>query len=397
MNEIVRGSFTLQSGDWDLHRQGPIDDARHREKVKEAIRDNLRDLVTQNDIILSDGKKIVKVPVRGLELPRFRYDPLSGKHSGQGDGETGVGDIIGQIPGSGSGSGKGKQAGDQPGIDYYEVDVEIDTLAEILFEHFELPNLKPKKSQETESVDLRWKDVRKKGLFSNLDKRRMVTENIKRKALAGQEPKFGGVKDEDLRFRVWDKEIRPETAAVVIAMRDVSGSMGEFEKFITRSFYFWMVRFLRNKYSRVQIRFITHHTEAKETDEPTFFSLGESGGTKVSSAYELSKQIVEREYSPDKWNIYPFHFSDGDNWGDSDNRLCVDLARWHLARCSLFGYGEIVEGNRGWSSRLMTAFNEGIKDPGFVGVVINDKKDVYPALRRFFHKENWEGVHAGVS
>ena len=70
-------------------------------------------------------------------------------------------------------------------------------------------------------------------------------------------------------------------------MRDVSGSMGDFEKYISRAFYFWMVRFLRTKYSTVQIVFITHHTEAKEVDEETFFSLGESGGTRVSSAYQL--------------------------------------------------------------------------------------------------------------
>ena len=49
-------------------------------------------------------------------------------------------------------------------------------------------------------------------------------------------------------------------------MMDVSGSMGEFEKYIARSFYFWMVRFLRTKYNNVKIVFISHHTEAKEVD-----------------------------------------------------------------------------------------------------------------------------------
>lgn len=395
MSEILRPLFTLDEGTWDLHRQGPIDDARHKEKVKEAIAENLQDLVTQNDIITSDGKKTVRVPIRGLDLPKFRFDPHSEKHTGQGEGDSQVGDVIGVDPGQSQSPGRGKKAGDRPGIDYYEVDIEIDKIATTLFEHFELPNLKPKKTQEMESEDVSWKDIRKKGLFSNLDKKRMVMENIKRKALAGEVPKFGDVKDEDLRFRVWENEMRRDTSAAVIAMRDVSGSMGEFEKFITRSFYFWMVRFLCTKYDKVQIRFITHHTDAKEVDEHSFFTLGEGGGTRVSSAYQLSKDIISREYQPDKWNVYPFHFTDGDNWGDTDNKLCVELVKWHLGRCSLFGYGEIAEGNRGTSSRMMAAFSDNIKDPGLVMVGINDRKDVYPALRRFFHKETWEAANAG--
>ena len=71
--------------------------------------------------------------------------------------------------------------------------------------------------------------------------------------------------------------------------------------------------------------FITHHTEAREVDEESFFKLGESGGTKVSSAYQLALDIIRERFDPQFWNIYPFHFSDGDNWGDSDNKVCMDL------------------------------------------------------------------------
>src|SRR4029079_7082213 len=154
---------------------------------------------------------------------------------------------------------------------------------------------------------------------------------------------FAHVTDEDLRFKTWERHVRHETNAVVIAMRDVSGSMGEFEKYITRSFYFWMVRFLRTKYNRVQIVFVTHHTEAREVDEDAFFTLGESGGTKVSSAYQLALEIVEERFPVDRWNVYPFHFSDGDNWGDGDNERCLGLVRQLLQRCNAFGYGEIQQ------------------------------------------------------
>lgn len=382
----MNASVSLQRRDWSLHRKGPVDEARHKEKVREAIRENLADIVSEEAIITSDGKKTVKVPIRSLELPRFRFDPNRQHHAGQGDGDSKVGDVIGQATGPGrNGPGKGKQAGDQPGMDYYEAEVEIDELAEVLFDELGLPDLRPKSRREIVSEDVRFNDLRKKGIFANLDKRRTILENIKRNALAG-DARFHAIQNDDLRFRTWNQEVRHEIAAVVIAMRDVSGSMGEFEKFITRSFYFWMVRFLRTKYRNVEIVFLTHHTEAKEVDEQTFFTLGESGGTRVSSAYRLALEIVQQRYPSDQWNIYPFHFSDGDNWGDTDNRLCVDLVRKMLQHANLFGYGEIVEGNRGWSSRLMSALSE-IHDRRFVGIVINDRRDVYPALRRFFTKK----------
>ena len=163
---------------------------------------------------------------------------------------------------------------------------------------------------------------------------------------------------------------------------DTSGSMGEFEKYIARSFYFWMVRFLRTKYNNVKIVFISHHTEAKEVTEEEFFTHGESGGTQVSSAYELALQIIAERFNPEDWNIYPFHFSDGDNlpW---DNERCVGLVQQLMEKCNIFGYGEIREGHYRSPSTLMSAFSK-IQDRKFIAVTISDKSEVYPALRRFF-------------
>lgn len=144
-----------------------------------------------------------------------------------------------------------------------------------------------------------------------------------------------------------------------------------------------MVRFLRTKYQDVEIVFITHHSEAQEVDEETFFHMGESGGTKVSSAYSLCWDIINERYDPARWNIYPFHFSDGDNWSDSDNKVCVDLVHKILAVSNLFGYGEIRDG--GYTSSLMSAFSA-INDPKFCIVTIVEKRDVYPALQKWFSR-----------
>src|SRR5438270_9466113 len=370
---------TVSQHDWSLHRKGQIDQERHKQKIKEAIKKNLANIVSEESIILSDGKRVLKVPIRSLEEYRFRYDFNKQQHSGQGDGESQVGDVIAREPRPGR--GRRGEAGEEPGNDYYEAEITLDELAAMIFEDLGLPNLEEKKQQEIESEAVRFTDVRKHGIMSNIDKRRTIMENIKRNALKG-DPKFKDVRSEDLRFKTWEKTIRHESNAVVIAMMDVSGSMGEFEKYIARSFYFWMVRFLRTKYNNVEIIFISHHTEAKEVSEQEFFYKGESGGTVVSSAYQLALDIIHERYDPADWNIYPFHFSDGDNMF-SDNRFCVELVNQLIEICNLFGYGQIKQG---WypAGTLMSVYSQEIDDPKFVAVTIEDKEDVYPALQRFF-------------
>ncbi|MBX5446413.1 sporulation protein YhbH [Sphaerobacter sp.] len=376
-------TVTLTQNDWSLHRKGAIDQARHKQKVKEAIRQNLADIVSEQSIITSDGKKIVRVPIRTLEEYKFRFDPNDQQQVGEGDGNSQVGDVLERI-GQGQGPGRGPKAGDQPGIDYYEAELTMDELAEMVFEDLCLPNLEEKRLQELESEVVRFTDIRKSGPYANLDKKRTIRENIKRNAKRG-DPRFGGLKNDDLRFKTWERDIRRESNAVVIAMMDVSGSMGTFEKYISRAFYYWMVRFLRTKYDQVAIVFIAHHTEAKEVTEEEFFTRGESGGTKASSAYQLALDLIAQRFNPANWNIYPFHFSDGDNW-PSDNELCRQLADQLLAQCNLFGYGEIRQGRYSYQSTLMHTFQQ-LDSPKFVTVTIGDKTEVYPALRRFFGPE----------
>jgi sporulation protein YhbH len=373
--------MSVTHNDWSLHRKGLKDSARHQEKIKEAIKNNLADIVSEESIIMSDGKKIIKTPIRFLDEYKFRFDSGKQKSVGQGPGGSKVGDVIGQDGDGSPGQGKGKDAGEQPGVDYYEAEITLDELASMIFEDLGLPNLEPKRSAEVFSEDVRFTDIRKTGIMSNLDKKRTLKENLKRNASLGA-ARVGGFKSDDLRFKTWEPDIRRESNAVALAMMDTSGSMGEFEKYIARSFYFWMVRFLRTKYERVEIAFIAHHTEAREVTEDEFFNKGESGGTRASSAYQLALELIEERYPESDWNIYPFHFSDGDNLY-SDNDLCLKLVRTLIEKCNLFGYGEITQAQWARSSTLMSVFSE-IEDPKFVGVTIKEKSDVYPALRKFF-------------
>jgi uncharacterized protein len=387
--------MSVQRNDWSLQRKGIIDQERHKERIKDAIKKNLGSIVSNESIILSRGRRTVKVPMRALDEYKFRFDYRKRKHVGQGDGDTQVGDVIGRENGQGMGQGSGPgEAGDSPGQEYYEAEVNIDEIAALIFEDLQLPYLEEKAKQAVQSKTTKFTEIRRIGVMSNLDKRRTVLENIRRNARERGQAKIGGFKKEDLRFKSWEEEIKYESNAVVIAMMDVSGSMTEFKKYIARSFFFWMVRFLRTKYDSVKIVFISHHTEAKEVTEEQFFTQGESGGTVVSSAYKLALEMIEERFPPHDWNIYPFHFSDGDNYY-SDNDDAVKLADKLIEACNLFGYGEIGEEGlasyRRSSGALLSIFNDRLKNKErFIGVRIDDKQDVYPALKQFFGKRGIE-------
>jgi uncharacterized protein len=382
--------MSVSRNDWSLQRKGQIDQERHKERVREAIKKNLGSIVSNESIILSDGKRMVKVPIRSLDEYKFRFDYRKKKHVGTGEGKTKVGDVIAREGQPGQGPGQGPGAGDSPGQEYYEAEVDIDEIAKLIFEDLHLPYLEEKAKQAVQSKTTKFTEIRRSGILSNLDKRRSIIENIKRQARETGHAQMGPFKKEDLRYKTWEEQIKYESNAVVLAMMDVSGSMGEFKKYIARSFYFWMVRFLKTKYDQVKIVFVSHHTEAKEVTEEQFFTQGESGGTVVSSAYKLALDVIAERFPARDWNIYPFHFSDGDNYY-SDNDEAVRLADELIATCNLFGYGEIGEEGassyRRSSGALLSIFKDRLKNQErFVGVRIDDKEDVYPALKEFFGK-----------
>ena len=334
--------FTLEKEDWSLHRKGHQDQERHKEKVKEAIKENLSDLVSDESIILSNGKNIVKIPIRSLEEYRIRYNFNKSRQAGTGDGDSQVGDVIAQGKPDGQQPGAGQGAGDKPGADYVEAGVSLEDIESILFAELELPNLQSKAPEQVMAEDIDFRDVRKTGLSGNIDKKRTLLESIRRNQLNAT----GRLRilPDELRYKTWDDVVEPDSNAVVIAMMDTSGSMGLFEKYSARTFFFWMTRFLRTKYEHVQIRYIAHHTEAKEVSEEHFFTKGESGGTICSSAYEYALRMIEKKYPPSRYNLYPIHFSDGDNL-TSDNEKCVKYVTKLSEISQMFGYAEVNQNN----------------------------------------------------
>src|SRR5205085_7037675 len=229
--------MSVQRNDWSLQRKGQIDQERHKERVRDAIKKNLGSIVSNESLILSDGKRRVKVPIRSLDEYKFRFDYRKKKHVAQGDGDTKVGDVLGREPQQrGQGPGKGDKAGDQPGGEYFEAEVDIDEIARLVFEDLHLPYLEEKAKREIQSKTTKFTEIRRSGIMSNLDKRRSIHENIKRTARETGKAALGPFKREDLRYKTWEEQTTFESNAVVISMMDVSGSMGEFKKYIARSF-----------------------------------------------------------------------------------------------------------------------------------------------------------------
>jgi uncharacterized sporulation protein YeaH/YhbH (DUF444 family) len=170
---------------------------------------------------------------------------------------------------------------------------------------------------------------------------------------------------------------------------DVSGSMTVERKRMARLFFYWCVQFLRSRYEQTEIVFVAHTTEAREVNEEEFFSRVESGGTKVSSVFEAVHQMQRDRYPAEDWNVYVLHVSDGDNFA-ADNQRTLALIRTLTEICSLVGYLE-VSSSSGGSHKLSTYYEQEASDlDGFVFAHAADDRELWPALKRFFVKDDVE-------
>jgi len=305
---------------------------RFRDIVKGRVRRELRRYMSSGELIGRRGKETVSIPLPRVGIPRLRYGENK-KGIGQGEGEEG------------EGAGEGQKAGDAAGEHLLEVDITMEELAEIMGEELELPRIEPKGQREASSARARYKGISQSGPESLRHFRRTYRQALKRSLAAGtfdpKRPVIVPIKD-DRRYRTYVVEKEPRSSAVLIYMMDVSGSMGKEQKEIVRSEAFWIDTWLQHNYENVDVRFIIHDAAAREVDRDTFFRTRESGGTLISSAYKLCLDIIKNEYPVEDWNIYPFHFSDGDNWSQSDTRLCIDLLQTQIIPVSnQFSYAQV--------------------------------------------------------
>lgn len=373
------------------------DRRRHRQLVRKSIRENIGHVISEESIIGQSGDKRLKVPIRGIKEYRFIFGENS-PGVGQGDGNSEPGQVIQRDPQGAD--GLPGEPGSEAGEDIYETEITMEELIDLLFEDLNLPDMERKRFHILESERLiKTKGYRIKGIRPRLSKKKSLVQKIKRKQGVArerdpEEEPAGEVAFHEQDLRYHHKVVTPKvfSNAVVFCIMDTSGSMDTTKKYLARSFYFLLYRFLRTRYQNVEIVFVSHHTEAREVTEDEFFHKGESGGTMISSGYKKVLQVIEERYNPALWNIYAFHCSDGDNFSN-DNADAVRYAKELADVAQLFGYGEIKPiHSLSWSSML--ELYKKIEADNFVTVTIRSKDELWPAFQKFLKHDRTEGAKA---
>ena len=358
------------------------DSNRFKQIVRGRIRENLKQYISRGELIARQGKKTVSVPLPQIDIPNFRYGRQDQGGVGQGPGEEGT-------PIGAEQAGAGPGAGEQPGEHILEVDVTLEELAEILGEELELPRIEPKGNKSLHTTKEHYTGIHRAGPESLRHFKRTFKQALRRQIqLGGYSPDNPVVVPirEDRRYRSWRTKKLPQSNAVIIYMMDVSGSMGNEQKEIVRIESFWIDTWLRSQYEQIETRYIIHDAAARVVDSHTFFHVRESGGTKISSAYKLAQELIRKEFPADEWNIYPFHFSDGDNWGGDDTQLCMEILRESLLPISnVFCYGQVKSayGSGQFIKDLVENFPD---EERMILSEINSRDEILSSIKTFLGK-----------
>jgi uncharacterized sporulation protein YeaH/YhbH (DUF444 family) len=348
---------------------------RFKQIVRGVIKKEFRKYLTEGELIGRQGKHLVSIPLPQVEIPRFRFSSRDAGGVGQGEGDPG--DPLEGAPGT------------APGQHLLEVEINLEELAEILGEELALPRIQPRGRRTLPIEKAKYSNVRRVGPESLRHFKRTFREALKRQiAMGAYDPALPLIVPirEDRRYRSWHLREVPESNAVIIFCMDVSGSMGDQQKEIVRIASFWIDTWLRSQYKSLDNVYVVHEAFAREVDQHTFYHLRESGGTRISTAYELVNQVVDARFPPEGWNVYFFHFSDGENSDTRDTEICLDLLRRELLpKLNLFCFGQVRSSYGG--GRFKTDLEEAF--PGEEKIVttdIRDRDEIYEAIKRFLGK-----------
>lgn len=415
----------------DRRKNGKNKSAVNRQKFIRRFRTQIQkavaDAVAERSVTDLDKGEKVSIPAKDITEPFFHHG-----NGGQrerifpGNKEFHTGDKIDR-PEGGGGRGRGNQASDSgEGLDDFVFELSREEFLQFFFEDLELPNLvKTKLASISETKKVRAGHTRD-GIPSNIDVIRSLRGAMGRR-IAARAPYQSRIKEAeseledllkrhsetdtviiglrkeidhlkkkvaripfldtfDLRYDNRIDQPKPTTQAVMFCIMDISGSMGPEEKDMAKRFFMLLYLFLTKTYEKIQVIFISHHTEAQEVDEETFFYSRETGGTVVSSALKLVSEIIQERFPTSEWNIYAAQASDGDNW-DDDSIHCRKIMTEHIMPyVQYFAYIEIT------ADRHQNLWEEyySLKEywDNFAMRRIERVSDIYPVFRQLFQKQS---------
>lgn len=403
-------------------------------RSKEQIRKSIYDSLGKRKITGSGDDHDVVITRKGINEPQFGHDPQSGSRDIvlPGNEEYSEGDLL-QKPKSGQGGSGNQGSPDGEGQDDFSFALSNDEFVNILFEDLELPHMIPKENRVVKKWEMSRAGYTNEGNPAQLNLEKSMVNSLGRR-IALQKPKLKKIHElealleteedadkrleleeeikklriraravsfidpVDLRYNNFTKIPKPSSKAVVFFIMDVSASMTEFHKDLAKRFFMLLNLFISRKYKTVECVFIRHHTEAKEVDEEEFFGGRDNGGTIVSSAFKLSKKILDERYPVDEWNIYFAQASDGDNWSSDNEVLKEVLYKDILPVTQFFSYIQVGEArvSGGWggstyysSGNLINEYEKFQEEKdNLIAKQLQNRNDVYPVFREIFKKKD---------
>ncbi len=399
---------------------------RYRKHIQKAV----SDAVTQRSITDIDKGEKIGIPSKDISEPSFHHGQ-GGRNSNvhPGNKEFVAGDRIPRPSGGGGGGGSGSGASDKgEGMDEFVFQITQDEFLDFMFEDLELPNLVKRQLSGDEEFKTRRAGISNEGSPGRINiVRSLKSANARRIALTGgkrkkikkleselaklealdpalrDNRKIDHLKEEisslknrikrvpwlddfDLKYNLHVKDPVPRSKAVMFCLMDVSGSMNQATKDIAKRFFILLYLFLQRNYEHTEVVFIRHHTSAKEVDEQEFFYSRETGGTIVSSALKLMKEILDERYPVSEWNIYGAQASDGDNWNDDSSTCSKLLMQELLPKLQYYSYIEITPRDHQalWEEYEEVQANF---DDVFAMQQIVEVSDIYPVFRELFQKK----------
>ena len=412
---------------FDSKNKSAVNRQRFMRRFKQQIRKAVSEAIHGRSIRDLDNGEQISIPARDLSEPSLHHGKGGiWEQVFPGNDQFSTGDRIKRpLGGGGDGSGKGKASNEGEHEDDFVFQLSREEFLDLFFEDLELPRMIRTQLAKVTDYKTQRAGFKSDGTPANINIIRSMRGALGRRLALGspyaarirelqQEfdetlARFGEDSDEvralreelarlrakvdripfidsfDLRYNNRIKVPRPTTQAVMFCVMDVSGSMDEGRKSMAKRFFMLLYLFLTRTYEHIDIVFIRHHTVAKEVNEEDFFHSRESGGTVVSSALELMKEILHSRYANGAWNIYGAQASDGDNW-DNDSPHCREmLAQTILPFVQYFAYIEIT---RGEQQNLWREYEKLLgAHTNFAMQHIENLPDIYPVFRELFKKK----------